>query len=110
MPTKNKKTFMAALIGDLLYTDISNARKIQTPIREKKFRKSSTSRKCGNKLLAVSSRTLEITPRIIPMKNIRTEYETFCDRGIFIGFRILFKKSFIYSSQNINSLYFTFFY
>ena len=37
MPTKDKKTFMAALIGDLLYTDISNARKIQTPIREKKI-------------------------------------------------------------------------
>lgn len=40
MPTKNTKTFTAALTADLLYTDISTARKIQTPIREKKFLKS----------------------------------------------------------------------
>lgn len=107
MPTKSKKTFMANLTGDLLYTDISTARKIQTPIREKKFLKSNTSRKYGNKLLAVSSSTLEITPNIIPMINIKVEYKNFLDSDIFIGLRISFKKSFL---TNIKNFHVTFFY
>ncbi|MGF9715253.1 hypothetical protein [Paenibacillus naphthalenovorans] len=105
MPTKNKKTFIADLIGDLQYTDISTARKIQTPIREKKFLKSNVSRKYGNKLLAVSSSNFEIMPEIIPAINIKVEYKNFLDSDIFIGLRISFKKSFIYTLPNINNHY-----
>lgn len=91
---------MPDLTGDLLFTDISTARKIQTPIRERKFLKSNTSRKYGNELLAVSSNILEITPKITPMTNIKVEYTSFLDSDMFIGLRILFKKSIIGLSSN----------
>jgi len=104
MPTKNKNTFMADLTGDLLYIDIITARKIQTPMREKKFLKSNISRKYGKKLLGVVSSTLEITPKITPMINIKVEYNNFLDSDIFIGLRISFKKFIIYSLPNINNL------
>lgn len=83
---------MTDLTADLLFTEINTARNIQTPIREKKFLKSNISRKYGNKLLAVSSSTLEITPKITPMINIKVEYTIFLDSDIFTGFRISFKK------------------
>lgn len=88
---------MADLNGELLYIAINIARKIQIPILEKKFLKSNTSRKYGNKLLAVSLSALGVIPKINPAINIRVVLAIFLERELLPGVLILSKNILTYS-------------
>ena len=75
IPAKNKKTFILALIGDLLNTEIAIAINNQIAISEKKLFKSNLSIIFIHHILlsiAKLSNHLENIPNTIPNMNIKT--------------------------------------